>query len=255
MAWRIKRPAEDEAGSPPKQGKGKEKDRKPKGGGRSSDTNDCTVLEALIAVQKLTLKTASESRDTAHILCDFWLLPVGSSIFKAAVEAGKLYAERVAATGKGNKLGPPHLHVATTTIEAMRDSLQGEDTEVQKAQQRLTEWLTAAGSDHGMYFVAEAISMFKAREAYHADPSTATDHKGKLTIAINHHPEMEGALRRAPGVTQQDLDVGKKYEPQLLQSAINFALMKAGGEKSTGPGPRVALERTVQAQLRKLQQK
>ena len=260
--WRLesivkKRGADEEAGPATKVGKAGGKDGRTKGGGsKGSGASDNTVLDALMAVQRLALRTAADHREIFHILADFWLIPLNHDIFKAAAKAGKLYAELVQQQGKGHQLGSPHVYVAVTTIEAMKNSLQVQegDQEAQEHHRVLSEWFASANSPMGQHFIAESISMFRAKEAFNGDPTKAEDHKGKLHFAINTSPNMVMALRQCPGITQPILEAAGRYHPQKLQSAVSFALQQAGGVKAKGPAPKVTLERTVQAQLMKFQQ-
>ncbi|CAK0837516.1 unnamed protein product, partial [Prorocentrum cordatum] len=75
------------------------------------------------------------------------------------------------------------------------------------------------------------------------------EHKAKLQSSLNMSPDLRTVIHLATGPPAQVPTV----DMRAFQSGFTLGLIKAGGSKPTGAGPRTDLERTVERQLRNFQ--
>ncbi|CAK0853607.1 unnamed protein product [Prorocentrum cordatum] len=182
------------------------------------------------ALRKLVLKNSQEIRDLMHQTGDFWLAPATSKPFAAGLGAGKEYGKAVRAAGKKHGLGSSHVHKSSKQV--------------------IREFVEATNHTKGNILVEEMILAFKVQETYKREGLDAGDRLGKISFALNPTP----CLQAKPAnheVGEQAMEAVKVYEVMKLKTAITIGLQSINGKKATGPGPKTALERSVESTLRR----
>ncbi|CAK0828344.1 unnamed protein product, partial [Prorocentrum cordatum] len=223
-------------------------------GGKGKGNKEDDLVQAVMALQKLCLRTAAEGRDLTNIVGEFWLVPSDRDVIKTAKETGADCASRVKTIGKGHGLGPPYLHVASEVLGATRDSLDPSVPEEQEAKIIVDAWTTMAdNADYGRAFVSETIRMFRVSDAHRKDDEMeGPDHQGKLMFALSPHFDLMTALKMEKKTIAPP---AKEFHAEKLLQAMGVALRKAGGAKPIGSGPKPELDRVVERQLKALQKK
>ena len=220
-----------------------------------------------MSMHKLTLRNSADLRVAQHILQDFWLIPLNSSVAKAGIEGGKLYGSQVRERGKGHGMGPPHLTVALYFMKALQvyaeeaHKNEGLEKETAWAEITIRNFLTEAYSEvYGKSLVTETFLEFHISEAYTGkkDEGLMTDEptggQAKVKIAFNHNPLMQVAL--LPHKSEIDDEKWEQfgaYQTAHLRQATGFLLHKTGGKKGDAAGPKTQLERVVEGSMRRMQ--
>ena len=262
-------PGEGEAEEEPRAAGGSGGGRRPQQGrdrphrGAQADLNS-----AIISMHKLTLRSAADLRKAKHILEDFWLVPLNSPAVKAGIEGGKHYGSQVREKGRGHGLGPPHLTVALYFLRALHDQVQatnlseGTEGDTAWAEITLRNFLVEAYNEvYGKTVGTETFMEFKVAEAYTGnkkDEGLITEEpiggQAKVIIAFNHNPLLQVALAPLKDkIPEQKMKDFGAYQTSTLRMALGLLLHKIGGKKSDATGPKTQLERTVEANMRKLQ--
>lgn len=247
MAWRAKRSAGAATEDGGRRGKGGDGRKE----GKKAQIAAAPELQAaIVTVQKLSLKNASEMREMSNTVFEFWILPYLSSPVKKGLEAGSEYHVQVRAAGKGHGLGPPHCHIAVAFVEALHETLSadGEDGQFKKV---LGELLQMMSSEHGLQLTNEVFRVFRLKETYKQEDTPDSDRKVKVQYSLNLKPDIATTVMLATESDTRPTQV-PTLEVGYLQSAFNYALVKQEGIKPVGPGPRTELERQVERQLRSL---
>jgi hypothetical protein len=126
----------------------------------------------------------------------------------------------------------------------------GDDGTEGEAKKVLASWMEAAGpGECGNACVDELFRMFRLRACYSPDGAPEQERKAKLQHSLNMSPDLRTVIHLATGPPAQVPTV----DMRSFQSAFALGLIKAGGTKPTGAGPRTELERTVERQLRNFQ--
>ncbi|CAK0805762.1 unnamed protein product, partial [Prorocentrum cordatum] len=222
----------------------------PRGTGRDLFDEDYDQRDQ--ALRKLVLKNSQEIRDLMHQTGDFWLVPATSKPFAAGLEAGKEYGKAVRAAGKKHGLGSPHVHVAMATLRSLHDEIDGEQGSAleKSSKQVIREFVEATNHTKGNILVEEMILAFKVQETHKREDLDAGDRLGKISFTLNPTPCLQAKLANHE-VGEQAMEAVKVYEVMKLKTAITIGVQSINGKKATGPGPKTALERSVESTSRR----
>ncbi|CAK0876212.1 unnamed protein product, partial [Prorocentrum cordatum] len=121
-----------------------------KGGGPNANQDDShSFAQTITSLQRLSLRTAQQAREQAHLATDFWLIPGSCSPSRVGLAAGREYATEELRNN------------AHSCLEK-----EGYQREIQWSMQILNQWLRLAFHEKGREFIQETIEMFKITEAY-----------------------------------------------------------------------------------------
>ncbi|CAK0798344.1 unnamed protein product, partial [Prorocentrum cordatum] len=213
------------------------------------------IVQAVMAVQSLSIRTAAVARDLPNIVGEFWLAPPGHDIIEAAKETGSSYNEKVQSLGKGHGLGPPCLHVSVAAIEAMATSLGENEQEGAQAKISITQWVEQAESEAGQAFVGKTILMFKVSDTFRADDEMDDGNRmAKVMFALSPRYDIATAMKQMK-IQPTGAKPPTEFNGVRLLQAMGVALHRAGGHRPVGGGPKEELDRVVERQLMALQKK
>eukprot|EP00959_Pyramimonas_sp_CCMP1952_P022677 476295-Pyramimonas_sp.AAC.1 len=168
------------------------------------------------------------------------------------MEAAKQYGQAVRAAGKKHGLGPPHVHICSAMLREMYEALDGDtgSTTEKTAKGVIREYIEATTGKIGPQIIQETVLSWKVNEAYKRDDLDESEHKGKLQYTLNPLPTLVPHLMsQEPG--EAVLTMARGYSPTKLKEALTTAILVLNGVKGQGAAPKSALERAVEASLRR----
>ena len=201
-------------------------------GSSKTSSENATLQEQVVALQKLSLNSAQGMR-ALMAQVDFCLLPADAAVAAKGLETSKEYATQVKKRGKGHGLGSPHLHVAASVVESLSTYVpkEGQLSEAAKEMQAVLGKFYQEMEKEGKEAMADAFKMCRLKEAY--DPTATGAQKVKFTFQLNPLYMLKDAT----------LSMAK------VRTAIIVLLREQKGAMGEGEPPRGMAERKVQAQL------
>ena len=200
-----KREASRQGGGPPK--------HKKQQFGEEGEDDDEELGECGTSLMKLSLNTEQRNRELEGAVYTTVLIPRGSPVCMAAMQAGATYAQEAKKNPMSHGRGPPHIHVGLAVLEALSKT---EDTENLGLVKKLLEKLRASTIPQA----CRSVRAFKVKEC-HDKPGQPK--QNRVTMKI------EGGVIVKIG---EELYENKSYEDAVLAMLENI-----GAEYKPGAPP------------------
>ena len=196
------------------------------------------LTKALIALSKLTLQQESSAREIGHVTCECWLGPLAAKPMQSAIKAGADYNATVQELRKGHGLGPPHLCIALTFMEDLKDLAIAPHRAV------LEQVLKLVDHPQGQKRMGEIVKRCRVKACYHADDVEEKDKKAVMMISFNPFMDMASVAE----------DIMEEGLPSVIQirRAVDATMKRELCDRVEGPAPKGELPRQVERNLRAL---
>ena len=177
---------------------------------RTDDAHDGHGHDLLVALAKLSLRTADEVKKLQAATFRTILVPADCDFVTAAKNATTAFADRTRGKGGKHDLGEPHVHLWSAVIGVALDSVPAE------AKATLQNHVDDANRG-GPSSLLNKVMYARMKKTFD---------KKFMRFYFSVHPSVEGIL-----------------------DIVMAALTKVGGQEKYGTAPKSSLERDIQAKL------